>query len=91
MEMDGGQSHLYLSNLTVWGKMFVNILEIMKTKYAGGNIYMSAAGGTIVKVVPVGMWDDGESEWVENPIEEAIQGWKCYILADDGDNAVGNP
>ena len=86
-----GTSHLYLSNLTVWGKMFVNILEIMKTKYAGGNIYMSAAGGTIVKVVPVGMWDDDESEWVENPIEEAIQGWKCYILADDGDNAVGNP
>lgn len=91
MEMDGGQSHLYLANLTVWGKMMINILEIMKTKYAGGNIYMSAAGGTIVKVVPVGMWDDDESEWVENPIEEAIQGWKCYILADDGDNAVGNP
>lgn len=91
MEMDGGQSHLYLANLTVWGKMMINILEIMKIKYAGGNIYMSAAGGTIVKVVPVGMWDDDESEWVENPIEEAIQGWKCYILADDGDNAVGNP
>lgn len=91
MEMDGGQSHLYLANLTVWGKMMINILEIMKTKYAGGNIYMSAAGGTIVKVVPVGMWDDDDSEWVENPIEEAIQGWKCYILADDGDNAVGNP
>ena len=91
MEMDGGQSHLYLANLTVWGKMMINILEIMKTKYAGGNIYMSAAGGTIVKVVPVGMWNDDDSEWVENPIEEAIQGWKCYILADDGDNAVGNP
>ena len=92
MEMEtAGTSHLYLSNLTVWGKMMINILEIMKTKYAGGNIYMSAAGGTIVKVVPVGMWDDDESEWVENPIEEAIQGWKCYILADDGDNAVGNP
>ena len=92
MEMESaGTSHLYLSNLTVWGKMFVNILEIMKTKYAGGNIYLSAAGGTIVKVVPVGMWDDDESEWAENPIEEAIQGWKCYILADDGDNAVGNP
>lgn len=92
MEMEtAGTSHLYLSNLTVWGKMFVNILEIIKTKYAGGNIYLSAAGGTIVKVVPVGMWDDDESEWVENPIEEAIKGWKCYILADDGDNAVGNP
>lgn len=91
MEMDGGQSHLYLANLTVWGKMMINILEIMKTKYAGGNIYMSAAGGTIVKVVPVGMWDDDESEWAENPIEEAIQGWKCYILADDGDEATTNP
>lgn len=91
MEMDGGQSHLYLANLTVWGKMMINILEIMKTKYAGGNIYLSAAGGTIVKVVPVGMWDDDESKWVENPIEGAIQGWKCYILADDGDKAVGNP
>ena len=91
MEMDGGQSHLYLANLTVWGKMMINILEIMKTKYAGGNIYMSAAGGTIVKVVPVGMWDDDGSEWAENPIEEAIQGWKCYILADDGDEATTNP
>ena len=91
MEIDGGQSHLYLANLTVWGKMMINILEIMKTKYAGGNIYMSAAGGTIVKVVPVGMWDDDESEWAENPIEEAIQGWKCYILADDGDEATTNP
>lgn len=92
MEMESARtSHLYLSNLTIWGKMIVNILEIMKTKYAGGNIYMSAAGGTIVKVVPVAMWDDDESEWVENAIEEAIQGWKCYILADDGDNAVGNP
>lgn len=91
MEMDGGQSHLYLANLTVWGKMMINILEIMKTKYAGGNIYMSAAGGTIVKVVPVGMWDDDESEWAENPIEGAIQGWKCYILADDGDEATTNP
>ena len=91
MEMDGGQSHLYLANLTVWGKMIVNILEIAKTKYAGGNIYMSAAGGTIVKVVPVGMWDDDESEWSENPIEEAIRGWKCYILADDGDEATTNP
>lgn len=86
-----GKYHAFVTNLTVWGKMMINILEIMKTKYAGGNIYMSAAGGTIVKVVPVGMWDDDESEWVENPIEEAIQGWKCYILADDGDNAVGNP
>lgn len=89
MEMDGGQSHLYLANLTVWGKMMINILEIMKTKYAGGNIYMSAAGGTIVKAVPV-TYINEDVGWEETS-ESWCDGWKCYILADDGDNAVGNP
>lgn len=89
MEMDGGQSHLYLANLTVWGKMIVNILEIMKTKYAGGNIYMSAAGGTIVKVVPV-MYINEDVGWEETS-ESWCDGWKCYILADDGDEATTNP
>lgn len=89
MEMDGGQSHLYLANLTVWGKMFVNILEIMKTKYAGGNIYMSAAGGTIVKAVPV-TYINEDVGWEETS-ESWCDGWKCYILADDGDEATTNP
>lgn len=89
MEMDGGQSHLYLANLTVWGKMMINILEIMKTKYAGGNIYMSAAGGTIVKVVPV-MYINEDVGWEETS-ESWCDGWKCYILADDGDEATTNP
>lgn len=90
MEMESaGTSHLYLSNLTVWGKMFVNILEIMKTKYAGGNIYMSAAGATIVKVVPV-MYINEDVGWEETS-ESWCDGWKCYILADDGDEATTNP
>lgn len=89
MEMDGGQSHLYLTNLTVWGKMMINILEIMKTKYAGGNIYMSAAGGTIVKAVPVTYIND-DVGWEETS-ESWCDGWKCYILADDGDEATTNP
>lgn len=89
MEMDGGQSHLYLANLTVWGKMMINILEIMKTKYAGGNIYMSAAGATIVKVVPV-MYINEDVGWEETS-ESWCDGWKCYILADDGDEATTNP
>ena len=90
MEMESaGTSHLYLSNLTVWGKMFVNILEIMKTKYAGGNIYLSAAGGTIVKVVPV-MYINEDVGWEETS-ESWCDGWKCYILADDGDEATTNP
>lgn len=89
MEMDGGQSHLYLANLTVWGKMMINILEIMKTKYAGGNIYMSAAGGTIVKAVPV-IYINENVGWEETS-ESLCDGWKCYILADDGDEATTNP
>ena len=89
MEMDGGQSHLYLANLTVWGKMMINILEIMKTKYAGGNIYMSAAGGTIVKAVPV-IYINEDVGWEETS-ESWCDGWKCYILADDGDEATTNP
>ena len=89
MEMDGGQSHLYLANLTVWGKMMINILEIMKTKYAGGNIYMSAAGGTIVKAVPV-TYINEDVGW-EEISESWCDGWKCYILADDGDEATTNP
>lgn len=89
MEMDGGQSHLYLANLTVWGKMMINILEIMKTKYAGGNIYLSAAGGTIVKAVPV-IYINEDVGWEETS-ESWCDGWKCYILADDGDEATTNP
>lgn len=89
MEMDGGQSHLYLANLTVWGKMMINILEIMKTKYAGGNIYLSAAGGTIVKAVPV-TYINEDVGWEETS-ESWCDGWKCYILADDGDEATTNP
>ena len=90
MEMEtAGASHLYLSNLTVWGKMMVNVLEIMKTKYAGGNIYLSAAGGTIVKVVPV-IYDDEDGEWHKTS-DELCCGWQCYILADDGDDATTNP
>lgn len=90
MEMEtAGTSHLYLSNLTVWGKMFVNILEIMKTKYAGGNIYMSVAGGTIVKAVPV-TYINEDVGWEETS-ESWCDGWKCYILADDGDEATTNP
>lgn len=90
MEMESaGTSHLYLSNLTVWGKMMINILEIMKTKYAGGNIYMSAAGGTIVKAVPV-IYINEDVGWEETS-ESCCDGWKCYILADDGDEATTNP
>lgn len=90
MEMEPtGTSHLYLSNLTVWGKIIVNILEIMKTKYAGGNIYMSAAGGTIVYVKPV-YWAEEEMQWFAADVSVA-EGWKCYFVADEGNDVMDNP
>lgn len=90
MEMEtAGTSHLYLSNLTVWGKIIVNILEIMKTKYAGGNIYMSAAGGTIVYVKPV-YWAEEEMQWFAADVSVA-EGWKCYFVADEGNDVMDNP
>lgn len=81
--------HQYITNLTVWGKMTMNELEVMKRTYAGGTIYLSPAGGKIAKVVPVSSWDDDESEWHETS-EDICVGWKCYLLADDGTAATEN-
>lgn len=81
--------HQYITNLTVWGKMTMNELEVMKRTYAGGTIYLSPAGGKIAKVVPVSSWDDDESEWYETS-EDMCVGWKCYLLADDGTAATEN-
>lgn len=81
--------HQYITNLTVWGKMTMNELEVMKRTYAGGTIYLSPAGGKIAKVVPVSSWDDDEREWYETS-EDMCVGWKCYLLADDGTAATEN-
>ena len=81
--------HQYITNLTVWGKMTMNELEVMKRTYAGGTIYLSPAGGKIAKVVPVSSWDDDESVWHETS-EDMCVGWKCYLLADDGTAATEN-
>ena len=42
---------LSISDLTVWGRMFVNELEIRKLSYVGGNMVFSACGSKIRKVV----------------------------------------
>lgn len=81
--------HQYITNLTVWGKMTMNELEVMKRTYAGGTIYLSPAGGKIAKVVPV-YWDDEKSGWEETASDAAAVGWKCYLLADDGTAATEN-
>ena len=81
--------HQYITNLTVWGKMTMNELEVMKRTYAGGTIYLSPAGGKLAKVVPV-YWDDEKSGWKEIASDAAAVGWKCYLLADDGTAATEN-
>ena len=84
-----GMYHAFVTNLTIWGKMTMNELEVMKRTYAGGTIYLSPAGGKIAKVVPVSSWDDDKSEWHETS-EDICVGWKCYLLADDGTAATEN-
>lgn len=81
--------HQYITNLTVWGKMTMNELEVMKRTYAGGTLYLSPAGGKLAKVVPV-YWDDEKSGWKEIASDAAAVGWKCYLLADDGTAATEN-
>lgn len=84
-----GKYHAFVTNLTVWGKMTMNELEVMKRTYAGGTIYLSPAGGKLAKVVPV-YWDDEKSGWKETASDAAAVGWKCYLLADDGTAATEN-
>ncbi len=83
-----GKYHQFITNLTVWGKAIFHELEIRKLSYAGGNIYLSGAGSKLVKVVPVA-WDNSTSSWKETT-ETECEGWKCYLLADDGTTATQN-
>ena len=85
---DSGKYHEYITNLTVWGKAIFHELEIRKLSYAGGNIYLSGAGSKLVKVVPV-KWDSESSSWTTSTDAEC-EGWKCYLLADDGTTATQN-
>lgn len=83
-----GKYHQFITNLTVWGKAVFHELEIRKLSYAGGNIYLSGAGSKIVKVVPV-RWSSASSSWAATT-EDECEGWKCYLLADDGTTATMN-
>lgn len=48
---NGERYGLSISALTVWGRMFVNELEIRKLSYVGGNMVFSSCGSKIRKVV----------------------------------------
>lgn len=85
---DNGRYSLSITDLIVWGKAVFNELEIRKLSYAGGNVYLSGAGSKLVKVVPV-VYNRETGECTASTDEEC-NGWKCYILADDGTTATQN-
>ena len=88
MSDNNGRYSLSITDLIVWGKAVFNELEIRKVSYAGGNIYLSGAGSKLVKVVPV-VYNSEVGEYSISTDEEC-DGWKCYILADDGTMATQN-
>lgn len=85
---DNGRYSLSITDLIVWGKAVFNELEIRKISYAGGNVYLSGAGSKLMKVVPV-VYNSETGEYTLSTDEEC-DGWKCYILADDGTMATQN-
>lgn len=85
---DNGRYSLSITDLIVWGKAVFNELEIRKLSYAGGNVYLSGAGSKLVKVVPV-VYNSEKGEYTLSANREC-DGWKCYILADDGTMATQN-
>ena len=88
MSDNNGRYSLSITDLIVWGKAVFNELEIRKVSYAGGNVYLSGAGSKLVKVVPV-VYNSEVGEYSISTDEEC-DGWKCYILADDGTMATQN-
>lgn len=85
---DNGRYSLSITDLIVWGKAVFNELEIRKLSYAGGNVYFSGSGSKLVKVVPV-VYNSEKGEYTLSTNREC-DGWKCYILADDGTMATQN-
>lgn len=85
---DNGRYSLSITDLIVWGKAVFNELEIRKLSYAGGNVYLSGAGSKLVKVVPV-VYNSEKGEYTLSTNREC-DGWKCYILANDGTMATQN-
>ena len=75
----GGRSRLEVDELLVRVKAIFNELEIRKLSYAGGNMELSGAGSTIVRVRP--LVREGEAE---------PYAWRCFLLKDDGTTRTRN-
>lgn len=98
-----GASNLEVDNLLVRVKAFFSELEIRKISYTGGNYIFSAAGSTIIKVVPYASGGDvvsgsdsvetgGVSVSTATPAVEggSVSFYRCYFNQDDGTTATQN-
>lgn len=74
-----GKYQMLLTDLIVWGKAIFNTLLIRELSYVGGNIVLSPAAGKISYIKEV--YSETTNE---------LNGWKCYLLADDGTTATIN-
>lgn len=82
-----GKWGLNLTDLTIWGKAIFNQLTIRKLNSVDGNIVFSPSASKLsyVKMVKV----DGDTITEVSSLDDA-NGWKCYLLADDGTMATTN-
>lgn len=69
---------LEIDELLVRVKAIFNELEIRKLSYVGGNIVISAAGGTIYRSLP--LYDESGN----------VYAFKCWLISDDGTTKTRN-
>lgn len=82
-----GKWGLYVTDLSVWGKAVFNQLTIRKLNAVDGNLVFSPAASKISYVKPA--YVNGDKVTDVASIDEG-NGWKCYLLADDGTMATTN-
>ena len=78
-DAQSGKYTMSVTDLMVWGKAVFTELEIRRLYSVGGNVYLSGASGRIQHVAAV-YGSDGVT----------VEGWKCWLLADDGTTATQN-
>lgn len=74
-----GKYGLNVTDISVWGKAYFNNLTIRETTFVGGNLVFSPSAGKIFEV-----------REIYNETTNELNGWKCYLLADDGTTATTN-
>lgn len=81
-----GKYTLEVDNLIARMKMVVAQLEVNEMSFIGGTVVMSACGNRMLFVEPL----DAEGSIVADTSTTAPDRYRCYFLATDGDQSVGN-